>query len=926
MKRKLLSVLLVTIMLLSCFTGIAAFATETEVDIVFYNVMTKEAITSLEGVGSTYAKINFTSPQSENVFVVCATYDGNNKFLKVHVCESVSTNQEYTTQNIDLTGARTIKLLVFDNLGNLSPLCASKVLTRTTDDGSVTLNFDEKNLVTVGAYDPEAMVEGVVQGAYDNTVTTLKSNITGKQSVNNNMPKASDGSYVKRNNIYTAVDLSEKLPAKKVTVSFLGTVKASATSNVYINLVDECPKVGDELITGTRIASAKMAGNSTDIAYTCDITEAYNKAVGSKLYLRMYGWYGYAERATNAVQIDATSLSLIVTPSTGDDFKVAFSEGAEGFSAGVYEEITLPECNNFIAGRKFAGWSDGKNIYQAGAKYIINSSVEFKATYEKDPETYTAAQSALDGKKVMFIGNSYVYYGNCVLQHTQLQYTWAERNNDKGYFYQLCKENNIDVTVRNWCFSGHDLNQTFQGPCSSSYADCKGVDHESHLEDKYLDYVIISLHASDPEEKNLDENIDYVMNYFREANPNVKFVLLGNHAVHGVTNRSDSYHPGIIEYYKTLEEKGFIIADWGEIISDIVGGKVSVPGATETYNQNTFVNTADGHHENELAGYITALSAFCAITDESAIGQPYAFCSDASLHKYFDLYERRSERYKNDSDTNFIEVFNSPSDMLGLQKLVDRYINPELLVPVTLTLNECDDAGTTTYEKGEEVTLPTPVKSAKTREYTFTGWSDGTNIYEAGEKIVLNQKLTLTATWTSELRTEGAISFDDISLVRVGAWQEDTSTYDNTVKSITSGVTGNQDINANKSYESSAYINRPFIYACIDLKNEIPVEKATLNLTVTPKGKSSVYIYEVDGYPSVGEEYVAGTQLAKLSYTAEQKDTAVEQTYDITEAFNRAVGSKLYLRIYGSYGNASRYRNSVKLNASSLNLSFTAAE
>ena len=100
--------------------------------------------------------------------------------------------------------------------------------------------------------------------------------------------------------------------------------------------------------------------------------------------------------------------------------------------------------------------------------------------------------------------------------------------------------------------------------------------------------------------------------------------------------------------------------------------------------------------------------------------------------------------------------------------------------------------------------------------------------------------------------------------------------------------------------------------------------KVLLNVTATPKGKSSIYIYQVDGYPVVGETYVSGTQLAKLSYTAAQANTVVTQSYDITEAFNKAVGSKIYLRIYGSYGNASRYRNSVKLNASSLNLSFTA--
>lgn len=926
MKKKVLSMLLVIVMLLSFSLSLTVSASETNVSVVFYDVMTKEAITSLEGVGSTYAKVSFTSPEKANAFIICSSYDGDDKLLTTHICETISTASEYTTEDIDLTGARKIKLFVMDSRENLVPLCASTELTRTTDDGTVALAFDDKSLVTAGAYDPNVSVEEDVLGAYDDTVVSVTSGISGVKYVNNNMAINSSGVYFNRKYVYTTVDLSDKLPAKKVTVNFTGTVTASATSYIYINQVDEYPEAGENIVEGTRLAYAKMNGNTSDVAYSCDITEAYNKAVGSKLYLKMYGWYGATKRYDNAVRLNTTNLSLAVTPSTGNDFKVTFNVGAEDFAAGVYDEITLPECANVIAGRKFVGWSDGKNVYQAGDKYIVNSSVKFTATYEKDPTTYTAAQKALDGKKVMFIGNSYVYYGNCVLQHTQLQYQWDQRNNDKGYFYQLCKENNIDVTVRNWCFSGHDLNQTFQGPCTSSYASCAGVDHESHMEDRVLDYVIISLHASSGEEKNLEANIEYVMNFFREANPNVKFVLLGNHAVYGVTNR-DSY-PGIVEYYKTLEEKGFIIADWGEIVKDIVDGTVAVPGATQTYNKNTFVNTNDGYHENELSGYITALSAFCAITDESAVGQPYAFCSDKTLHKYFDLYERRSERYKNDTDTNFIEVFESPADMLGLQKLVDRYINPELIVPVTLTLNDCEEAGTTTYEKGDEVTLPTPTKSAKTQEYTFTGWTDGTKTYNAGDKLTLNKNMSLTATWTSTPRAEGTISFDDISLVKVGAWDATASAYDDSVKSITSGITGSQDINSYRPVVKqdgvNSYVNRHFIYACIDLTNEAPAGKVTINVTATPTGSASLYIYQVDSYPAVDENYASGTKLTKISYTSSQKNTAVTTNYDITDIFNKAVGSKLYFRIYGTHGNAERYRNALKFDASLLNLSFTA--
>ena len=274
----------------------------------------------------------------------------------------------------------------------------------------------------------------------------------------------------------------------------------------------------------------------------------------------------------------------------------------------------------------------------------------------------------LDGKKVIIIGNSYVYYGNCVIPKARTAYTWEDRIHDKGYFYQLCKENGAEVEVVNWCFTGHTMYNTFDGACDGS-VECKGVFHESHLEDRYFDYVIVSPHASEGEERGVAKNFEYIMNFFREANPNVKFVCLGNHAVHGVTKFKTQFK-GISDYYLTLQEKGVIIADWGAVVKGVLDGGL-VPGATQEYNINTFVNNKDGYHENALSGYLTALTAFCAITGESAVGQPYKFCGDASLGERYDLVKYRKQFYKAPEDTNFLEVFNSESDMKGLQKLVD---------------------------------------------------------------------------------------------------------------------------------------------------------------------------------------------------------------------------------------------------------------
>ena len=75
--------------------------------------------------------------------------------------------------------------------------------------------------------------------------------------------------------------------------------------------------------------------------------------------------------------------------------------------------------------------------------------------------------------------------------------------------------------------------------------------------------------------------------------------------------------------------------------------------------------------EECILSYLTALTAFCAITGEKAVGQPYEFCGDAALGSRYDLPAYRTQFYKSEEETNFLEIFNSPEDMKGLQKLVD---------------------------------------------------------------------------------------------------------------------------------------------------------------------------------------------------------------------------------------------------------------
>ena len=277
----------------------------------------------------------------------------------------------------------------------------------------------------------------------------------------------------------------------------------------------------------------------------------------------------------------------------------------------------------------------------------------------------------LDGKKVIFIGNSHTYRGMTVIEKELDVLDQQSRSNDTGYFYQLCKENGCDVEVTNWAFSGHGLQHIFGGnPCTYN-SSCNGKVHESYLTDRYFDYVFMNSARGAISEETFLKDVEYIMNFFRQANPDVKFVLLGTASTQGINQLGDVPSPTVLSEYKNLEKEGVIIADWGEVVAGVIKGKYTVPGATKQYSRNSFI-VSDGYHANALTGYITTLTAFCALTGEKAVGQPYYFYNDTSRNSKFNMLNYINKYYTNGtSDTNFHEIFESESDMKGIQQLVD---------------------------------------------------------------------------------------------------------------------------------------------------------------------------------------------------------------------------------------------------------------
>ena len=299
----------------------------------------------------------------------------------------------------------------------------------------------------------------------------------------------------------------------------------------------------------------------------------------------------------------------------------------------------------------------------------------------------------LDGKKVIFIGNSYTYYGQTVLEKSQKILTQEKRSGDTGYFYQLCIANGVDVSVTNWTFGGHSLNHLFSGNCTADRG-CDGEDHKAYILDKSYDYVVIQAGSSASSSANYAEDINTVMSFFREANPNVKFAVLVPYSSYGVIGSTPTLQVELLNHLKTLDAMGVTVIDWGGLIMDILEGEVSVPGTALTYSNNTFIirkSAKDGYHPNQLSGYITSLMTYCALTGESPVGKAHDFCNDASLRpsdtsKFFNFDKFISTYYIYDNaTTNFPEVFASDVDMKGIKELVAAHLEAKAYMDYNYT-------------------------------------------------------------------------------------------------------------------------------------------------------------------------------------------------------------------------------------------------
>ena len=368
-----------------------------------------------------------------------------------------------------------------------------------------------------------------------------------------------------------------------------------------------------------------------------------------------------------------TGITLpIVTDSTSAKTNEIIIGKANRSECSIYNTSNIDQClhSATIKDKKLLLYAGNAGSYNNAIKAFSDQVTASKGNVSS--LNVTSDLSKYSGKKAIFIGNSFIYWGGCVTFITNDDYNESLRyaGGDKGYFNEVCKSNGVNMDVYNYTYGSKNLEWIYSNKLKSLPS--------SFLGD--IDYVFIS--EAGENNSSIVSTVEKISALFTKAE---EIVYLAHE------NNFSSNHTSIINALPTFSQKGLKVVAWGKLVYDVYKGNVKVPNATQTYNKNSFVKhstgtmstdaavtrvdfSGDSFHQNPLAGYITAQMCFSALTGTSSVGQKYEFCWDKTIAPQYDLQNFVTHQYNNGQTTNFVEIFKSPADMAGLQVLMDKYL------------------------------------------------------------------------------------------------------------------------------------------------------------------------------------------------------------------------------------------------------------
>jgi len=269
-------------------------------------------------------------------------------------------------------------------------------------------------------------------------------------------------------------------------------------------------------------------------------------------------------------------------------------------------------------------------------------------------------------QKLIFIGNSFTYWGKTVIEKSSSVTDMEQRKNDTGLFHRLCRECGTDIEVTNWTWAGHHLEDLFGKSCKNPDS-CKGTCHLPQLTDTDHDFVVVQEGSQPTRRQDLTHYLKMITEIFGNGSRKTRFIFLIQSRVYTM-NGTD-----LLSKTEEIKALGYSVVDWGRLVFDVMNGTVKVPYAECSYTKDTFIinrSEGDGFHPNMLTGYIVAAMTYCAVTGGSAKELPHAFVTDP----VFDIEGFIKKNYIL-AETNFHNVLASENDMRGLKTLMDVYLD-----------------------------------------------------------------------------------------------------------------------------------------------------------------------------------------------------------------------------------------------------------
>lgn len=377
---------------------------------------------------------------------------------------------------------------------------------------------------------------------------------------------------------------------------------------------------------------------------------------------------------------------IVTVSAQGESFKVEFVQSADGILSADKQDYEVSRDAGsvnlaFTSNVTYKAKSDATWIHIGVDNKLGQLSKELTVSFDANKSNFSRVgivtistnvgqinfrikQPKVDKLMVCVVGNSFIYYGGCVINGEQ-------RHIDNGLLKRVFNSNGIDAQVYDCTYGGHHLYDFTSAGCKSTNkhgidgrvpsGGCNGIGYDLLSDMNLGDFDVVFFSES-------GDNFDDFLNYCKDVmarftNPKAQFIYLS----HSYTY--DKNHTSIINALPELRQMKVKTVEWGKLVYDIWKSKTVVPNTSLIFNKNTFIkNGSDNYHPNPLSGYITAQMAYCAYSGSSAVGQNYSFCNDV-----IDFDEYITNNYKDGQVTNFKEVFQDAGAMSGLQSLMDAY-------------------------------------------------------------------------------------------------------------------------------------------------------------------------------------------------------------------------------------------------------------